>query len=183
MIVLPKEIAYPNTLIEQLTLTGITVHMNLAKVVNSPGKKQFVEKIGDYMVLTTSTNYASFNELFLKRVFDIICGLLGCILTLIICIYVGPAIYIASPRSIFFLQERVGKNGKKFKMYKFRSMYLDAEERKAELMKHNKLGDRKMFKLDFGPRVIGNKVMWIDHIKQALANLFVKQVWMNFHNS
>ena len=44
LIVLPKEIAYPNTLIEQLTLAGITVHMNLAKVVNSPGKKQFVEK-------------------------------------------------------------------------------------------------------------------------------------------
>lgn len=159
LIVLPKEIAYPNTLIEQLTLAGITVHMNLAKVVNSPGKKQFVEKIGDYTVLTTSINYASLNELFLKRVFDIICGLLGCILTLIICIFIGPAIYIASPGPIFFSQERVGKNGKKFKMYKFRSMYLDAEERKAELMKHNKLGDGKMFKLDFDPRVIGNKVM------------------------
>lgn len=159
LIVLPKEIAYPNTLIEQLTLAGITVHMNLAKVVNSPGKKQFVEKIGDYTVLTTSINYASLNELFLKRVFDIICGLLGCILTLVICIFIGPAIYIASPGPIFFSQERVGKNGKKFKMYKFRSMYLDAEERKAELMKDNKLGDGKMFKLDFDPRVIGNKVM------------------------
>ena len=159
LIVLPKEIAYPNTLIEQLTLAGITVHMNLAKVVNSPGKKQFVEKIGDYTVLTTSINYASLNELFLKRVFDIICGALGCILTLVICIFIGPAIYIASPGPIFFSQERVGKNGKKFKMYKFRSMYLDAEERKAELMKHNKLGDGKMFKLDFDPRVIGNKVM------------------------
>lgn len=159
LIVLPKEIAYPNTLIEQLTLAGITVHMNLAKVVNSPGKKQFVEKIGDYTVLTTSINYASLNELFLKRVFDIICGILGCILTLIICIFVGPAIYIASPGPILFSQERVGKNGKKFKMYKFRSMYLDAEERKAELMKDNKLGDGKMFKLDFDPRVIGNKVM------------------------
>lgn len=159
LIVLPKEIAYPNTLIEQLTLAGITVHMNLAKVVNSPGKKQFVEKIGDYTVLTTSINYASLNELFLKRVFDIICGVLGCILTLIICIFIGPAIYIASPGPIFFSQERVGKNGKKFKMYKFRSMYLDAEERKAELMKDNKLGDGKMFKLDFDPRVIGNKVM------------------------
>lgn len=159
LIVLPKEIAYPNTLIEQLTLAGITVHMNLAKVVNSPGKKQFVEKIGDYTVLTTSINYASLNELYLKRVFDIICGLLGCILTLFICIFIGPAIYIASPGPIFFSQERVGKNGKKFKMYKFRSMYLDAEERKAELMKHNKLGDGKMFKLDFDPRVIGNKVM------------------------
>lgn len=159
LIVLPKEIAYPNTLIEQLTLAGITVHMNLAKVVNSPGKKQFVEKIGDYTVLTTCINYASLNELFLKRVFDIICGILGCILTLIICIFIGPAIYIASPGPIFFSQERVGKNGKKFKMYKFRSMYLDAEERKAELMKHNKLGDGRMFKLDFDPRVIGNKVL------------------------
>ena len=159
LIVLPKEIAYPNILIEQLTLAGITVHMNLAKVVNSPGKKQFVEKIGDYTVLTTSINYASLNELFLKRVFDIVCGLLGCILTLFICIFIGPVIYIASPGPIFFSQERVGMNGKKFKMYKFRSMYLDAEERKAELMKYNKLGDGKMFKLDFDPRVIGNKVM------------------------
>lgn len=159
LIVLPKEITYPNTLIEQLTLAGITVHMNLAKVVNSPGKKQFVEKTGDYTVLTTSINYVSLNELFLKRVFDIICGLLGCIFTLIICIFIGPVIYIASPGPIFFSQERVGKNGKKFKMYKFRSMYLDAEERKAELMKDNKLGDGKMFKLDFDPRVIGNKVM------------------------
>lgn len=159
LIVLPKEIAYSNTLIDQLTLAGITVHMNLAKVVNSSGKKQFVEKIGDYTVLTTSINYASLNELFLKRVFDIICGLLGCILTLVICIFIGPAIYIASPGPIFFSQERVGKNGKKFKMYKFRSMYLDAEERKAELMKDNKLGDGKMFKIDFDPRVIENKVM------------------------
>lgn len=182
LIVLPKEIAYPNTLIEQLTLAGITVHMNLAKVVNSPGKKQFVEKIGDYTVLTTSINYASFNELFLKRVFDIFCGILGCILTLVICIFIGPAIYITSPGPIFFSQERVGKNGKKFKMYKFRSMYLDAEERKAELMKDNKLGDGKMFKLDFDPRVIGNKVMLMDLIKQVLVSLFVKLAWMNFHN-
>lgn len=79
-------------------------------------------------------------------------------ITLILCIFVGPAIYIASPGPIFFSQERVGKNGKKFKMYKFRSMYLDAEERKAELMKDNKLADGKMFKIDFDPRVIGNKI-------------------------
>ena len=90
---------------------------------------------------------------------DIAGGLVGCILTGIICIFVGPAIYIASPGPIFFAQERVGKNGKKFKMYKFRSMYMDAEERKAELMKDNKLGDGKMFKLDFDPRVIGNKIL------------------------
>ena len=44
-------------------------------------------------------------------------------------------------------------------MYKFRSMYMDAEERKVELMKDNKLGDEKMFKLDFDLRVIGNKIL------------------------
>ena len=112
-----------------------------------PGKKQFVEKVGNYTVLTTSINYASTRQLMLKRLMDIAGGLVGCIFTGIICIFVGPAIYIASPGPIFFAQERVGKNGKKFKMYKFRSMYMYAEERKAE------------FKLEFDPRVIGNKIL------------------------
>ena len=44
-------------------------------------------------------------------------------------------------------------------MYKFRSMYMDAEERKAELMAQNKMSDGRMFKLDFDPRVIGNKIL------------------------
>ena len=44
-------------------------------------------------------------------------------------------------------------------MYKFRSMYMDAEERKAKLMKENKLGYGKMYKLDFYNRVIGNKIL------------------------
>ena len=74
-------------------------------------------------------------------------------------IFVGPAIYIASPGPIFFAQERVGRNGRKFKMYKFRSMYMDAEERKKELMAQNKVGDGMMFKMDFDPRIIGNKVL------------------------
>ena len=50
-------------------------------------------------------------------------------------------------------------NGKIFKMYKFRSMYMDAEERKKELMAQNTMSDSKMFKMDFDPRVIGNKIL------------------------
>ena len=159
LIVIPEALPYPSELIEKLTETGVTIHLNLAKITNIPGKKQFVEKVGNYTVLTTSINYASSKQLLLKRLMDIAGGIVGCILTGIICIFVGPAIYLASPGPIFFTQERVGKNGKKFKMYKFRSMYMDAEERKAELMKDNKLGDGKMFKLDFDPRVIGNKIL------------------------
>ena len=44
-------------------------------------------------------------------------------------------------------------------MYKFRSMYMDAEERRAELMAQNKMSDGRMFKIDFDPRVIGNKIL------------------------
>ena len=90
---------------------------------------------------------------------DIVGGLVGCLFTLIIMIFVGPMIYIASPGPIFFSQERIGRNGRKFKMYKFRSMYMDAEERKKELMAQNKVGDGMMFKMDFDPRIIGNKVL------------------------
>ena len=159
LIVISDNLPYPSELIEQLSETGVTIHFNLGKITNVPGKKQFVEKVGNYTVITTSINFASTQQLMLKRLMDIAGGLVGCILTGIICIFVGPAIYIASPGPIFFTQERVGRNGKKFKMYKFRSMYMDAEERKAALMKDNKLGDGKMFKLDFDPRVIGNKIL------------------------
>lgn len=159
LIVISDNLPYPSELIEQLSETGVTIHLNLGKITNVPGKKQFVEKVGNYTVITTSINFASTQQLMLKRLMDIAGGLVGCILTGIICIFVGPAIYIASPGPIFFTQERVGRNGKKFKMYKFRSMYMDAEERKAALMKDNKLGDGKMFKLDFDPRVIGNKIL------------------------
>ena len=159
LIVVSEAFPYPADLIDKLAETGVTVHLNLAKITNIPGKKQLVEKVGNYTVLTTSINYASSKQLMLKRLMDIVGGLIGCILTGIICIFIGPAIYIASPGPIFFVQERVGKNGKRFKMYKFRSMYMDAEERKAEFMKDNKLRDGKMFKLDFDPRVIGNKIL------------------------
>lgn len=159
LIVTSGLVPYPKELIEQFTETGVTVHLNLAKVKSVPGKRQFVEKIGDYTVLTTSINYASTRALMVKRLMDIAGGLVGCLATAVLFVFVAPAIYIASPGPIFFAQERVGKNGKRFKMYKFRSMYMDAEARKAELMKQNKLGDAKMFKLDFDPRVIGNKVL------------------------
>ena len=101
---------------------------------------------------------------------DIVGGLVGCVLTAIIFVFVAPAIYIQSPGPIFFSQERVGKNGKKFKIYKFRSMYLDAEERKKELMAQNRVKDGMMFKLDFDTRVIGNKILPDGTHKTGIGN-------------
>ena len=97
-------------------------------------------------------NYASASALLVKRLMDIAGGLVGCIFTGIIFLFVAPMIYISSPGPIFFSQIRVGKNGKKFKMYKFRSMYMDAEERKKELMAQNQM-DGLMFKMKDDPRI------------------------------
>ena len=68
-------------------------------------------------------------------------------------------------------------------MYKFRSMYMDAEERKAELMKDNKLGDEKMFKLDFDPRVIGNKILPDGTHKTGSRGFYqTNKHWTNFRS-
>ena len=154
-----SEDEYPEKMADIFLEMGIAVHTGIAKNGTAQGGYKQIEKIGDYTVVTSSENYANPSALLVKRGMDIVGGLVGCLFTLIIMIFVGPAIYIASPGPIFFAQERVGRNGRKFKMYKFRSMYMDAEARKAELMKENKLGDGKMFKMDFDPRVIGNKVL------------------------
>lgn len=151
--------SYPDELIQELLEMGMVVHVNLAKVKSTSGQKQFVKTVGGYTVLTTTMNYATDRQAFAKRALDILGGLVGCFLTGIIFIFVAPAIYISSPGPIFFSQTRIGQNGKPFKMYKFRSMYMDAEERKAELMAQNKMSDGRMFKLDFDPRVIGNKIL------------------------
>lgn len=154
-----SEDEYPEKMADIFLEMGIAVHTGIAKNGTAQGGYKQIEKIGDYTVVTSSENYANPSALLVKRGMDIVGGLVGCLFTLIIMIFVGPAIYIASPGPIFFSQERVGRNGRKFKMYKFRSMYMDAEERKNELMAQNKIGDGMMFKMDFDPRIIGNKVL------------------------
>ena len=153
------EYPYPQKMIDQIVETGVTIHLNLARVSETLGSKQFVEKIGGYTVLTASMNYATVKQVVGRRMLDILGGLVGCILTGIVFIFVAPAIYKNSPGPIFFSQIRVGRNGKKFKMYKFRSMYMDAEDRKKDLMKENRIKDGKMFKVEFDTRVIGNKIL------------------------
>lgn len=150
---------YPQSFVDELLEMGIVVHLSLPRVEGTPGRKQFVEKVGSYTVLTSTMNYTTDRQAIVKRALDIAGGLVGCLLTGLIVLFVGPGIYLASPGPIFFSQTRIGQNGKPFKMYKFRSMYMDAEKRKAELMAQNKMSDGRMFKLDFDPRVIGNKIL------------------------
>ncbi len=144
-------------LIEQCREMAIPVHIRLP--ISSSGGKSFMEKVGGYNVLTMTANYVSPIQMVIKRLFDILGGLVGSIFALILIAVIGPKIKKESPGPILFKQTRIGQNGKRFKFYKIRSMYMDAEERKKELMDQNRVSDGMMFKLDWDPRIIGNKIV------------------------
>ena len=134
---------------------GITVHISMGFLPNHLPNK-YIEKMGSSYVVTSSVKMAESWELVCKRLMDIVGGIVGILLTGIVFIFVAPAIKITSPGPIFFKQVRVGKNGRVFHIYKFRSMYMDAEERKKELMKYNEM-QGLMFKIENDPRIIGSE--------------------------
>ena len=107
--------------------------------------------------ITLEKNKVSVKEvgyLFIKRLFDIICGLLGCILILPIAIVVKIA-YVCDKdfASIFYSQIRIGKNGKKFKLYKFRSMVDNAEDLIKKFTPEQMKEYQENYKLKDDPRI------------------------------
>ena len=143
-------------LLEQCRQMAIPIHIRIP--LGKLGSKSFVERVNGFNVITYTTNYSSPLQHLIKRLMDIIGGIVGSIVALLIMLVVGPIIKIKSPGPILFSQERIGLNGKRFKIYKIRSMYMDAEERKKELMAQNRVSDGMMFKMDFDPRIIGNRI-------------------------
>lgn len=148
---LPNEDEDRKALTRNLLDMGIAVHVNLDwSQTDLPNR--VVENIGNCTVLTTSIKTATTYQIFMKRVMDIAGSLVGLLFTGILFVIIGPLIYIQSPGPILFSQIRVGRGGRKFRIYKFRSMYTDAEERKKELMAQNKMNGL-MFKMDNDPRI------------------------------
>ena len=148
---------------------GLTVHMNLMPY-DSNMEERRVHSFGNYMVMTTSMKFASPWQVLAKRMLDICGALVGLVLTGIAIIIFGPIIKKQSPGPILFSQKRVGRNGRIFNIYKIRTMYPDAEERKKELMEKNKMSGL-MFKMDNDPRIF------------PLGISFVRRVLMNCRSS
>ncbi len=136
---------------------GITTHQVMIRVSDYEEQPiPRIERFGNYVVATHVLRDVPVSQWFLKRVLDIIGGLVGLLLTGLIYLFVAPQIKKADPGPVFYASSRVGKNGRLFKMYKFRSMYQDADARKAELMSQNKMKGF-MFKMDDDPRIIGSE--------------------------
>jgi exopolysaccharide biosynthesis polyprenyl glycosylphosphotransferase len=88
----------------------------------------------------------------LKRLLDMALAAFGLLATLPIWLGIALAIRLDSPGPAIFMQERVGLHGRRFRFYKFRSMYVDAEQRLAEVQAHNEI-DGPVFKMRNDPRV------------------------------
>lgn len=116
-----------------------------------------IDNLAGFTVISYSRNRIDYNKRMIKRVMDILGGIVGAIFTMILFPFVALAIVIDDPGPVLFKQNRVGKNGRNFAIYKFRSMYKDAEKRKAELAAENEM-DGLMFKVENDPRVtkVGN---------------------------
>lgn len=102
-------------------------------------------------VLTYYTTLKTPFEAFLKRVMDILISLAGLLVTVALYPWISSRIQKESPGPIIFKQVRIGENGRRFKCYKFRTMHLDAESRKQELLAANKM-EGPIFKIDNDPR-------------------------------
>lgn len=130
---------------------GITVHM-LLDIYRLTLAKTRVSYFGNIPLLTFYTVSLDENALFIKRIIDIIGSIIGLIIAGIIFIIFGPLIKLESEGPIIYSQPRVGKNGRVFKFYKFRTMYADADERKKEL-EHLNVMEGAMFKIEDDPRI------------------------------
>ena len=138
--------------VRELEQMGIIVDVNIDAFDLSISGKKTLNRVGKYAVVSFARNLFSTRQMIAKRALDIVGSLVGMVILGIATIFVAPAIKLDSPGPVFFGQTRVGKNGRKFTFYKFRSMYKDAEARKKELMASNEVKGL-MFKMEDDPRI------------------------------
>ena len=139
-------------LLETCENMGITARIILDGF-DLPISKRYLSSVGTYPVITYHSVSLDKPQLFVKSVIDVAGAIFGVLILSPIFIITAIAIKLDSPGPVFFKQKRVGINGNVFNIYKFRSMYIDAEARKQELMAQNKIKGGLMFKIDNDPRI------------------------------
>lgn len=167
-----------NNTYESLIANGIGIHINIETMVGFQTEEQFITRVGVYKTLGVGVYSFTPRQMFylwIKRSFDIICGLVGLIVLIPLSLIV-KVVYLSKgdKKSIFYTQERVGKDGKIIKIFKFRSMVSNADEVLQELLKDEKY--RKEWeetqKFENDPRItkVGNflRKTSLDEIPQLL---------------
>ena len=138
-------------MVQKFEEMGLTCHYNV-DLFSRNNPNTYVQQMAGYSVISFALKTMDSRRLLVKRCMDILGALVGLAITAVITPFVALAIKIDSPGPVFFSQTRIGKNGRRFKIWKFRSMYIDAEERKKELEAQNEIKGL-MFKMEDDPRI------------------------------
>lgn len=131
---------------------GVVVHLNIPVLEQLEDFEKGLGRLGNIPVVTFAHGCNDPKKLLIKRVIDIVGGVIGICITAIVTVFLAPVLLLESSGPLIFKQKRVGKNGRFFNIYKFRSMHVDAEERKKELMEKNEMNGL-MFKMTDDPRI------------------------------
>ena len=148
--------------LEEMESMGLTVHFRLPLLdrieelccdeTSAARLNRTLGRCAGGNIVTMSTIELKLRDRIAKRVMDIAGAVVGCIISVPIIAIVAIPLKLESPGPLFFKQKRVGLNGRYFYIHKLRSMYMDAEERKKELMAKNEMSGF-MFKMEDDPRV------------------------------
>lgn len=148
--------------LEEMESMGLTVHFRLPVLdriekaccdeTSAVRISRELSRCAGGNVVTMGTVELKLRDQVLKRTMDIVGGIVGCIISIPIIALVAIPLKLESPGPLIFKQRRVGRNGRVFYIHKLRSMYVDAEARKKELMAQNEMSGL-MFKMEDDPRI------------------------------
>lgn len=148
--------------LRELESMGLDIHLNVPILEHlyseaeqdewTPHISPAIEEYGRSSMITLRATRRTMQDAIVKRLMDIAGSLVGLVISIPIIAVVAIPLKLESPGPLFFRQRRVGLNGRYFYIYKLRSMYVDAEERKKELMAQNEI-DGLMFKITDDPRI------------------------------
>lgn len=148
---LPSENFLIADFVSQFEMMGLPVAVNIAALEFVTNSEKAIQRFGNSSVVNFSTTFYRSSDVALKRMMDITGSLFGLMICGIVSIFLVPLIKKDGGPAIF-AQDRVGRNGRIFKFYKFRSMRVDAEEIKKDLMSQNQM-QGGMFKIENDPRI------------------------------
>lgn len=131
---------------------GIPVRLTWGRFGMEHSRRAYSEFDGVPLITFYNTAFLTPSQAFAKRLMDVLGSMVGIAITAVLYPYIAYRIRKESPGPVIFKQIRVGQNGRRFKCYKFRTMGVDAESRKKELLADNEM-QGPMFKVAHDPRI------------------------------
>lgn len=150
---LPKDIALnAESYLRELEKLGITMRVVLDFYQMDDARKELEFFHEEIPILTFHNKTLDAQQLLAKRMLDIAGSLVGLGILAALCPFIALAIKLESVGPVFFTQKRVGESGRVFRCWKFRTMVVDAEAKKAQLSAYNEMNGA-IFKIRNDPRV------------------------------